>query len=161
MATYIGFSTINANKPKTTNPVSPPNGASGTDAIGGLDGGAGSIQQSLNWGKKFRLVDAPLVVQDFLNALNIPKGQKVGQPGYGTTIWSFLFEPNTRDVQYQLENEIRRLASADKRMSLDYIKAFPKENGILIELQLAINPYNQPLILNVYFDKNTRSAGLI
>jgi phage baseplate assembly protein W len=161
MATYIGFSTINANKPKTTNPVSPPNGGFGTDQIGGLDGGFGSILEPLNWGKKFRLVDAPLVIQDFLNALNIPKGQKVGQPAYGTTLWSFLFEPNTRDVQFQLENEIRRLASEDPRMTLAYVKSFPKENGILIELQVAINPYNQPAVVNIYFDRNSRSAGLI
>ena len=90
MPQYIGFSTQGANKPKTTNLPT------------GVDGGVGGILRPVNTGKKFTLVDQQLVLQDFINALNIHQGQKVGQPEYGTTLWSFVFEPNTQDTQYQL-----------------------------------------------------------
>ena len=148
MPTYIGFSTINANQPRSTN------------LPAGIAGGVGSMVQPVIPGKKFRLVDQSLVIQDFLNALNIQQGQKVGNPGYGTTLWSFVFEPNTPDTQFQLENEIRRVANLDPRMVLNSVKAYPQENGILIELEMAIAPFNQAFLLNVFFDNATNNAVL-
>ena len=148
MATYIGFSTINANKPQTT------------QANAGVDGGTGGIVKSQVFGKKYRTVDTPLVIQDFLNALNIQQGQKVGQPEYGTTLWSFVFEPNTLDVQTQLTNEIRRVASQDPRMLLNEVRAYPQENGILIEVQMSITPFNNATQLSVFFNNATNSAVL-
>lgn len=148
MPKYVGFSTINANKPRTTNAPSGPNG------------GVGSITRPIIYGKKYKLVDEKLVVQDFVNALNIQQGQKVGQPGYGTTLWSFVFEPNTSDVQAQLEAEIRRVASLDPRLQINYIRAFPQENGILIEVELAITPFNNAQVLSVFFSNQTSQAVL-
>lgn len=151
MPQYIGFSTKDACKPKSSNDVT----------AAGLDGGPGGIRKGIVWGKKFRLLDAQLVVQDFINALNIPLGSKVGQPGYGTKLWSFIFEPNTADVQFQLENEIRRVASQDPRINLNFVKAFPKENGILIEIQLAVVPFNNPATLSIFFNRANNVATLI
>jgi phage baseplate assembly protein W len=140
MPQYIGFSTLGANLPKTTN------------APTGNDGGTGTIARQTNVGKKFRLVDAPLVIQDFVNALNIRQGQKVGQPGYGTTIWSFIFEPNTSDTQYKLQTEVRRVASLDPRIILNSVVAFPQEQGILIEVEIAVAPFNQAQVLSLFVD---------
>jgi len=148
MPTYIGFSTINANKPRSTN------------LNAGVDGGTGSIVQPIIFGKKFKLVDEQLVIQDFLNALNIPQGQKVGNPGYGTTLWSFVFEPNTSDVQVQLQNEIRRVAGLDPRMIVNSVNAYPQENGILLEVELAIAPFNNAQVLSVFFNNSTSRATI-
>lgn len=148
MPNYIGFSTINANKPKTT--VLP----------SGLDGGSGSTVKPIVFGKKFRLVDQPLVIQDFINALSIKKGEKVGKPQYGTTLWGFVFEPNTRDVQIQLEDEIRRVAAQDPRLILNTVKAYPQENGILLEVELAISPFNQVQLLSLFFDNNSNQINI-
>lgn len=148
MPTYIGFSTIGANQPKTTNLST------------GNDGGYGGIMKSLNTGKKFRLIDQPLVIRDFLNAINIRQGQKVGQPGYGTTLWNFIFEPNTADVQFQLQNEIKRVASLDPRLQLNSVAAFPQENGILVELEMAVTPFNQAQTLSVFFNAENNQAML-
>jgi phage baseplate assembly protein W len=149
MAQYVGFSTKDACKPKTTN------------AVGGIDNGVGGIRQQIVWGKKFRLTDTQLVMQDFLNALNITLGSKVGQPGYGTKVWSFIFEPNTSDVQFQLENEIFRVAGQDPRIILNSVKAFPKESGILLEVELAVNPFNQPELVSIFFNRATTTATFI
>lgn len=148
MPSYIGFSTITANKPRSTNlPTGPA-------------GGTGSMIDPVNIGNKFMLVDTPLVLQDFVNALNIPQGQKVGQPGYGTTLWSFVFEPNTADVQFRLEAEIRRLSVLDPRLLLNSVRAFPQENGILLELEIAVSPFNQTQFLNVFFNSSTNTAAI-
>jgi len=148
MPSYVGFSTITANEPRSTNlPTGPA-------------GGTGSLIDPVNIGNKFMLVDVPLVLQDFVNALNISQGQKVGQPGYGTTLWSFVFEPNTADVQFQLETEIRRVAGLDPRLILNSVRAFPQENGILLELELAVSPFNQAQLLNVFFNNATNTASI-
>jgi len=148
MPSYIGFSTIGANLPRSTN------------LTAGADGGFGSIVRPINSGRKYRSVDESLVIQDFVNALNIHQGQKVGQPGYGTTLWSFVFEPNTIDVQIQLEQEIRRIASQDPRLLLNSVKAFPQENGILIEVELSISPFNNAQLLSIFFDNQSNRAAI-
>ncbi len=148
MPTYIGYSSINANQPRSTNlPF-------------GTGGGVGSMVAPVVVGNKFQLVDTPLVVQDFINALNIQQGQKVGNPGYGTTLWTFVFEPNTADTQFQLESEIRRVASQDPRMILNSVNSYPQESGILIELEMAIAPFNNAFDLSVFFDNSTNQAVL-
>lgn len=148
MPQYIGFSTVNTGKPKTTN--SPP----------GIDGGVGSMVNPIYPGKKFKLTDSNLVIQDFVNALNIRQGEKVGQPEYGTTLWNFVFEPNTPDVQFSLENEIQRVASLDPRIVVNYVRAYPQENGILLEVEMAIQPFNEALMLSVFLDSNTNTANI-
>ena len=148
MATYIGFSTINANQPRST------------DLVAGVDGGTGGTVKSINIGKKYRLLDQPLVLQDFVNALNIPQGQKVGNPSYGTTLWSFIFEPNTTDTQFQLQNEIQRIAALDPRLIVNAVNSYIQENGILTEVELAIAPFNDPQLLSVFFDNATNTASL-
>ena len=149
MPTYIGFSTINANKPKSTN------------LPAGIAGGVGSVTQPVIPGKKFRLVDEQLVIQDFLNALNIQQGQKVGNPGYGTTLWSFVFEPNTFDVQNKLESEIRRVANQDPRMIVNTVSAYPQENGILIEVEVQTVTGSNAEVLSVFFNQQTRRASYV
>ena len=148
MSTYIGFSTIGANQPKTTN------------ASTGIDGGTGGIIKPTIPGKKYRIVDEALVIRDFVNALNIQQGQKVGNPGYGSTIWSFIFEPNDAQTQFRLENEIRRIANLDPRLIVNTVKSYAQENGILLEVELAIAPFNNAEILNVFFNSLTNTATL-
>jgi len=152
MAQYIGFSTIDARKPKTTNPI-------GLNT-GGADGGPGSISKGIVYGKKFKLTDAQLVIQDFVNAMNIRMGEKVGQPSYGTKLWDFIFEPNTADIQLRIESEVKRIASLDPRLELNSVKSFPRETGILIELQVAVVPFRNPALLNIFFNSETNTASI-
>lgn len=148
MPNYIGFSTIAANRPKTNNP--PP----------GKYGGPGSITNSLVSGKKYRMTDQALVIQDFLNAVNIKQGQKVGQPEYGSRLWDFVFEPNDTTTQEDIETELRRIISQDPRLQVGTIRVYPQENGILVELQLAVYPFNQTELLSVFFNSRTGAASV-
>jgi phage baseplate assembly protein W len=127
----------------------------------GSAGGPGGIRQGISWGNKFSLTDAELVVQNLVNALNIRLGTKVGQPGYGTRLWDFIFEPNSATTQSEIENEIKRLANQDPRLQLAELVAYPFENGILIELQCAVLPFNQPLAAKISLNTATERATLV
>lgn len=145
MAIFVGFSTQHVNMPRTI-------------VNQGVDGGGSVITNNVKYGKKYKITDSDLVIQDFINALNIPQGQKPGKPSYGTTLWSFIFEPNTVDTQLQLENEIRRVASLDPRINLNTLTAYPSDLGILIEVELAITPFNNAQTLSIMFDQASSSA---
>lgn len=148
MASYIGFSTINAGKPRSKNMQS------------GSAGGVGSIPQPIVYGKKFRLTDEKLVIQDLVNAFNIQQGQKVGNPAYGTSLWSHVFSPNTSDIQQTIIAEVRRVVAADPRLVMNTIKAYAMEQGILVELELAVTLTNTAQLLNLFFNTNTRQVSL-
>ena len=176
MPQYVGFSSKNACQPRDTNAQlnsamglgTYVNGSSYTDANGnpvningyGIPNGYGAVGQPISPGKKFVLTDAQLVIQDFVNALNIPLGSKVGQPGYGTTLWSFVFDPNTLDVQNALEAEIRRVAGQDPRIDINVIKAFPQDLGILVEVQMSVLPFNNPTNVGVFLNQQTAQATI-
>ena len=61
---------------------------------------------------------------------------------------------------FQLENEIRRVASQDPRLILNTVRAFPQENGILLEVEMAVTPFNQANLLSVFFNSATNIAVL-
>ena len=145
MATYIGFSTKNVNNVR--------------NFVGtGTDGGSGLLPKPYQSGKKFKLTDEQLVIEDFINALNIPQGQKPGKPSYGTTLWSFIFEPNTLDVRQALTAEITRVAQLDPRINLNSVEVYNQDHGIFIELEMAVIPINKALTFSIFFDPKTNSA---
>jgi phage baseplate assembly protein W len=147
MPTFVGFSTQHVENTRVK-PVAT-----------GIDGGAGvNFGDVTRSGRKFRTTDEQLVIQDFINALNIPQGQKPGRPDYGTSLWSFIFEPNTLDTQIQLEEEIKRIAALDPRIILNSVTSIVKEHGILVELELAISPFNNAQTLAILFDQNANKA---
>lgn len=145
---YTGFSTINANKPRSSNVRT------------GNNGGFGSVTQPINPGKKYKLVDSPLVIQDFINAFNIRQGQKVGQPGYGTTLWDFIFDQNDLTTQQRIQTEVQRVASLDPRIILNTVSVYPQDNGILIEVEIAVAPFNQAQVLSLFANINTNQLTL-
>ena len=61
---------------------------------------------TINRYKKFTVTDYDLIKQDLLNALNIRQGELPGRPGFGTTIWEYVFEPQTQDVLTAMEQEM-------------------------------------------------------
>jgi phage baseplate assembly protein W len=109
--------------------------------------------------KKFTLVDFELVKRDLLNAFNIQQGQLVGRPGYGTVIWSYLFENQTQDTERAILAEIQRVASLDPRIYIESAELFPQDEGILIQIELMMVPGQTTEFLTLYFDQQTRTAS--
>lgn len=149
MPTYVGFSTQHVENVRT---------AGFTRGINSTISNTDKVQRS---GKKFRTVDEQLVIQDLLNSFNIVQGQKPGKPEYGTTLWSYIFEPNTIDVRKELEREIARIVQLDPRIILNSIQTTNMETGIMIQLEVAITPFNNPTQLAVLFDQGTKTATAV
>jgi phage baseplate assembly protein W len=111
--------------------------------------------------KKFTLLDTDLIKRDLLNALNIRQGQLPGRPGYGTVLWDFLFENQSFETDQSIIKEIQRVAGGDPRLQIEDIQIFPQENGMLIQLQLAVVPGTDAEQLSIFFDQQTRRASFI
>jgi phage baseplate assembly protein W len=135
MATYIGFNTINTNQ-----------------SIG--------YSPRIKYGKKVQLLDIPLVIQDLVNAFNIPQGSKPGNPAYGTTLWSFVFDPNVPDVRARLEIEIKRVASLDPRLVVNSVDMRHSDTGISISLEMAVVPFNNAQVVS-FFLSNSGVASIV
>jgi len=111
--------------------------------------------------KKFTAVDFDLIKIDLLNAFNIRQGELVGRPGYGTVIWNYLFENQTTETQSAIYAEIQRVCAGDPRLFVSGIQIFSQENGILIQLGLAVVPSTTAEQLSLFFDQQQRTASFV
>ena len=111
--------------------------------------------------KKFTLVDSELIKRDLLNAFNITQGQLPGRPGYGTILWSFLFENQDQTTMSAITREIQRVAGGDPRVYISDINVFPQENGVLIEVEVQFVPNTDAQLLSVFFDQQQRRATFV
>jgi phage baseplate assembly protein W len=111
--------------------------------------------------KKFTAVDFDLIKIDLLNAFNIRQGELVGRPGYGTVIWNYLFENQTTETQEAIYREIQRVCAGDPRLFVSGVQAFPQENGILIQLGLAVVPSTTAQQFSLFFDLQQRTASYV
>ena len=111
--------------------------------------------------KKFTLLDEDLVKRDLLNGLNIRQGQLPGRPQFGTTLWDNLFENQSPALVTAIENEIQRVAGYDPRIQIMETQVFPQENGILIQVQLAVVPNSTAQQLSIFFNQQQRRASYV
>ena len=116
---------------------------------------------TINQYKKFTLVDFELIKQDLSNALNIQQGELPGRPGYGTTIWSFIFENQTPETERGILAELQRVAGVDPRIYLSDASVYPQLNGILIEVAVQVVGSSTAERLAIFFDQETRRASFI
>jgi len=116
---------------------------------------------TVNRNKQFTLVDDDLIKQDLLNAFNIRQGELVGRPGYGTIIWSFLFENQLPDTQQAIYDEVQRVAGGDPRIYIQNVYSYPQQNGMLIQIILQTVATTTAQQLSIFFDQTQRSASYV
>ena len=116
---------------------------------------------TIDQNKKFTLIDFELIKRDLLNAFNIRQGELVGRPGYGTTIWDFVFENQLQETERALIAEIQRVAGGDPRLYINSIDLFPQVNGILIQIEISVVPSTDAERLAIFFDQETRRASFV
>lgn len=116
---------------------------------------------TINQNKKFTLVDFELIKRDLANALNIQQGQLPGRPAYGTAIWSYVFENQTPEVEQAILAELQRVIGGDPRLYLRSAQLYPQQNGMLIDLEVQVQPSTTAERLALFFDQETRRASYI
>jgi phage baseplate assembly protein W len=151
MAYYVGFSTQHVNQSRDVNLPT------------GVTENMGLRRPMAPASNKFRLTDNDLVKRDLLNAFNIPQGSKPGRPEYGTAIYNMIYEPNTADVQAQVEYEVRRIIEQDPRVAVNRvaINSSSGDNVIIVEAEIAIRPQNMVEILKIQFDEKSSTAIML
>ena len=116
---------------------------------------------TINSPKKFTLTDFELIKRDLLNAFNIQQGQLPGRPGYGTIIWSYIFENQVQSTEAAIVAEIQRVAGGDPRLYIQSIQLFPQQNGILVQIDLSLVPSTDAERLSIFFNEQTRRASYV
>ena len=116
---------------------------------------------TINQNKKFTAVDFNLIKIDLLNAFNIRQGELVGRPGYGTVLWNYLFENQTQETQQLIYTEIQRVCAGDPRIFISGIQMFPQENGLLVQVGIAVVPSTNAQLLSIFFDQQQRTATYV
>jgi len=116
---------------------------------------------TINQNKKFTAVDFDLIKIDLLNAFNIRQGELPGRPGYGTLLWNYLFENQTTETQAAIYTEIQRVCGGDPRIFLSGAQVFPQQNGLLIQLGVAVVPSTTAQQLSIFFDQQQRVASYV
>jgi phage baseplate assembly protein W len=103
--------------------------------------------------KRYSLTDYALARQDLINYFNIRKGSKLMQPGFGTIIWTQLFEPLSETTQEIITNDIKKIVSYDPRLSITDIAVAQQANGLQISISLTYIPTNQVDTIEMNFNK--------
>ena len=107
---------------------------------------------------KFTLLDFELIKRDLANAFNIQQGTLPGRPGYGTIIWSFVFESQSVETQNAILAEIERVVSQDPRIVVSQANIYPQNNGLLIEIQIQTVGGVDAQTLAIFFDQQSNVA---
>ena len=64
-------------------------------------------------------------------------------------------------LQTAIENEVQRVAGGDPRISITDVQVYPEENGILLQLQIAVVPSTNAERLSIFFDLQQRRATYV
>jgi phage baseplate assembly protein W len=110
---------------------------------------------------KFRVVDFELAKQDLINHLQISRGEKLMNADFGTSIWSFIFENNTRDLKSTLIQEVRRVVDSDPRLKLVSLELVDYEYGIVVDLQVLFTGTVNPVNLKLAFESGTNTVSFL
>jgi phage baseplate assembly protein W len=116
---------------------------------------------TVNQFKKFTLTDFELIKRDLINAFNIRQGEKPGRPAYGTTLWDFIFESLDQTTETAILAEVQRVAGQDPRIFLQDAAVYARDQGMLIELSVAVVPSTDAERLAVFFDLEQRRASFV
>lgn len=91
---------------------------------------------SIDQYKNYTLTDFDLIKRDLLNALNIRQGESLMRPLNGTSVWNYIFEPQSPETIRAIETEIQRVVGRDPRLQVGSLAVYSQENGVLVELQV-------------------------
>ena len=117
---------------------------------------------TIDQNKNYVLTDFNLIKRDLLNAFNIKQGEMPGRPEVGTTLWDFIFEPQSPETTSRIEQELQRIVDLDPRIGITSVNYFfPAENGLLLELEIQTAKGVGPSTLIVKFDQNLQSASYV
>jgi phage baseplate assembly protein W len=104
--------------------------------------------------RNYRLFDAELIKQDLINHFYIRKGEKLENPKFGTIIWDTLFENFTPEIKSAIAKDVEEIINFDKRVKVNSVTIDSTQQGIRIEAEIVILPFNLTDTLRLDFDRD-------
>lgn len=104
--------------------------------------------------KKFNLTDFELAKQDLSNHLHTKKGERLGNPEFGTIIWGLIFEPLTDELKEAIENDLRKIITLDPRLRPEQMVITEYMYGIHVAIDLVFVETDERDTMIFMFDKN-------
>jgi phage baseplate assembly protein W len=102
--------------------------------------------------KKFKLTDLELVKQNLFNHFNIRKGEKLMQPGFGSVIWSMMFEPLNEETKNLIQSDVKKVVGYDPRTKVTNVIITQFDHGVQLDIEMEYLPGNQSDSLRLTFD---------
>ena len=111
--------------------------------------------------KKFTLTDFDLIKRDLLNALLIKQGELPGRPEIGTEIWNYVFDGITDVNLKRIESSMRETIQRDPRVSVQDMKFYNRDNGLLMEIEVQTKVTDENQLLRLFLDTEDFTAAYI
>ena len=108
--------------------------------------------------KKFTLTDFDLIKRDLLNALLIKQGELPGRPEIGTEIWNYVFDGITDVNLKRIESSMRETIQRDPRVSVQDMKFYNRDNGLLMEIEVQTKVTDENQLLRLFLDTEDFTA---
>lgn len=102
--------------------------------------------------KKFKMSDLELVKQNLFNHFNIRKGEKLMQPGFGSIIWSMMFEPLNEETKNLIQADVKKVVGYDPRTRVNNVIITQFDHGVQLDIEMEYLPSNQSDTLRLTFD---------
>lgn len=90
-----------------------------------------------------KLTNTSLIKRDILNHFRIRQGEKLSNPGFGSSVQDLIMEPLTVEIKNLLVEEITRIIKSDPRVLLAGLIVSEYSNGIQAEVNLTYVQSNQ------------------
>ena len=104
--------------------------------------------------RNYKLYDAELIKQDLINHFYIRKGEKLENPKFGTIIWDTLFENFTPEIKSAIAKDVEEIINFDKRVKVNSVSIDSTQQGIRIEAEIVILPFDITDTLRLNFDRD-------
>jgi phage baseplate assembly protein W len=104
--------------------------------------------------RNYKLYDAEFIKQDLINHFYIRKGEKLENPKFGTIIWDTLFENFTPEIKAAIAKDVEEIINFDKRVKVNSVSIDSTQQGIRIEAEIVILPFNITDTLRLDFDRD-------
>ena len=105
--------------------------------------------------KSNMLYDIDVVKQDLINHFYTRKGERVMEPTFGSIVWDMLYEPLDESAEEDLIEDCTRIINSDPRCELLDIQLDSLGNGIRIDININVLPFNKQATMQLDFERET------
>jgi phage baseplate assembly protein W len=74
------------------------------------------------------------------------------QPGFGSVIWSMMFEPLTEETKSLIQEDVKKVVGYDPRTKVTNVIITQFDHGVQLDIEMEYLPGNQSDSLTLTFD---------